>query len=294
MKKITGSQVALITPMLADGSVDYRSLQKLVEFHIESNTQAIISVGTTGESPTLTHQEHIDVIAKTVEFARARLPVIGGTGSNSTQEAIDYTQAAKDVGAAAVLLVTPYYNKPTQAGLYEHYKAIAQAVDIPQLIYNVPSRTAVDILPETVAELSKIDNIVGIKDATGDLDVAKQLLAQCVSDFWFYSGDDLTSVDFILLGGDGAISVTANVLPKELQAVCELALAHNSAAAKAADAKLRPLHKALFLEANPIPVKFALYKMGLCENHIRLPLMQPSLQNQRVIEQVLADVGVYQ
>jgi dihydrodipicolinate synthase (EC 4.2.1.52) len=211
---LTGSMVALITPMFEDGSVDFVALESLVEFHITSGTQAIISMGTTGESATLNHTEHVEVMRRTIEFSKGRIAVIAGTGANSTTEAITLTKAAKEMGADACLLVTPYYNKPTQEGLYQHYKLIASSVDIDQILYNVPGRTAVDLSVDTAVRLSKIDNIIGIKDATGDLSVAKALIDQCPDDFLLYSGDDATAVEFILMGGHGGISVSANVAPK--------------------------------------------------------------------------------
>ncbi len=267
-----GSMVAMVTPMHADGAVDDEGLARLVEFHVENQTDAIIAVGTTGESATLDHAEHTKVIARIVELAKGRIPVIGGTGANSTSEAIDLTKAAKDVGVNACLLVTPYYNKPTQEGLYRHYKAIAEAVDVPQILYNVPGRTACDMLPETVARLAEIPNIIGIKEATGDLDRIKALLDQCGPEFEVYSGEDWLALKTILAGGRGVISVTANAAPAQMHDMCMRALEGDADGAKRIDDSLQPLHKALFLESNPIPVKWAVSQLGLMGPGIRLPL----------------------
>ncbi|SMN10774.1 4-hydroxy-tetrahydrodipicolinate synthase [uncultured Candidatus Thioglobus sp.] len=289
---LTGAMVALITPMFEDGSVDFDALAELVKFHIESGTKAIVSMGTTGESATLNKNEHIEVIRKTIEFAKGRIAIIAGTGANSTSEAIELTQAAKEVGANACLLVTPYYNKPTQEGLYQHYKAIAEAVGIDQILYNVPSRTAVDLLAETVVHLSTISNIIGVKDATGDLSVAQALIDKCPEDFLLYSGDDATAVEFILMGGHGGISVTANVAPAEVSSAYQAALDGDEKNAKSIDVKLYNLHQHLFIESNPIPVKWAMYKMKKCSKGIRLPLTELSQQAQTVLEQDLFDLGV--
>ena len=289
---LTGSMVALITPMFKDGSIDFSALEALVEFHIESGTKAIISMGTTGESATLNQSEHIGVMRKTVEFAKGRIPIIAGTGANSTSEAIELTRAAKDIGADACLLVTPYYNKPTQEGLYQHYKLIAESVDIDQILYNVPGRTAVDLLPETIVRLSGIDNIIGIKDATGDLNVAKTLIDQCPDDFLLYSGDDATAIEFILMGGHGGISVTANVAPALLAQAYEAAFNNDEDTAQQHNRPLVDLHQNLFIESNPIPVKWAMHKMGKCESGIRLPLTVLSQQAQVTLEQDLSNLGV--
>ncbi|MEK7734162.1 MAG: 4-hydroxy-tetrahydrodipicolinate synthase, partial [Pseudomonadota bacterium] len=253
-----GSMVALVTPMHEDGSLDYDALKRLVDFHVDNGTDAIVSVGTTGESPTLDMEEHCEVIRRTVEYARGRLPVIAGTGANSTSEAIELTECARRHGADACLLVTPYYNKPTQEGLYRHHKAIAEAVAVPQILYNVPGRTAVDMQAETVERLAAIPNIVGIKEATGNLDRARDILKRCGKQIDLYSGDDATALDCILLGGKGDISVTANVAPRLMHDLCRLARAGQEKEARAIDACLRALHKDLFVEANPIPVKWAL------------------------------------
>ena len=289
---LTGSMVALITPMFANGSIDFDALGSLVEFHISSGTKAIISMGTTGESATLNHAEHVEVMRKTVEFSNGRIPVIAGTGANSTTEAITLTQAAKDIGADACLLVTPYYNKPTQEGLYQHYKAIAKAVDIDQILYNVPGRTAVDLLPETVVRLSIINNIIGVKDATGDLTVAQTLIDSCPEDFLLYSGDDATAIEFILMGGHGGISVSANVAPKAVSDAYNAAMDDDKSSAEIINSTLTGLHQNLFIESNPIPVKWALYKMNKCESGIRLPLTKLSQEARITLEQDLSLLGV--
>ncbi len=268
----SGSMVALVTPMHADGRVDQESLEKLIEFHIENGTDAIVAMGTTGESATLDEKEHCQVIKRAVDFANKRIPIIAGTGANSTTEAIELTQCAADTGADACLLVTPYYNKPTQEGLYQHYKKIAETVSVPQILYNVPGRTAVDMLPETVARLSGIDNIIGIKEATGDLQRAKQILELCGDKLELYSGDDATAMELILLGAKGDISVTANVAPKAMHEMCTAALAGNRETATQINNRLLALHSKLFVESNPIPVKWALYEMNLIPEGIRLPL----------------------
>ncbi|HIB28108.1 MAG TPA: 4-hydroxy-tetrahydrodipicolinate synthase [Candidatus Thioglobus sp.] len=289
---LTGSMVALITPMLEDGSVDFGALEALVEFHINAGTHAIVSMGTTGESATLNHTEHVEVMRKTVEFSKGRISIIAGTGANSTTEAITLTKAAKEIGADACLLVTPYYNKPTQEGLYQHYKAIAKAVDIDQILYNVPGRTAVDLSVETAVRLSSIDNIIGIKDATGDLAVARALIDQCPNDFLLYSGDDATAIEFILMGGHGGISVSANVAPKAVSDAYNAAMNGDQNSAETINSTLIGLHQHLFIESNPIPVKWALFKMKKCEGGIRLPLTKLSQEAQVVLEQDLLSLGV--
>ncbi len=287
-----GSNVALITPMFDDGVVDYESLNNLIDFHVEAGTSSIVSVGTTGESATVGVKEHLKIIEHTIKYAARRIPIIAGTGANSTSEAIELTQEAKNLGADACLLVTPYYNKPTQEGLYQHYKLIAESVDIDQILYNVPGRTAVDMSVETTARLSEIPNIIGIKDATGDLSVIKELVSKCPEDFLLLTGDDATAVDFLLLGGHGGISVTANVAPKELQKVYLTAIAGNADSAKQANKELENLHKNLFVEANPIPVKWALHKMGFCPKGIRLPLLELSIEFRPVIENDLKELNL--
>ncbi|MBU2885020.1 4-hydroxy-tetrahydrodipicolinate synthase [Gilvimarinus agarilyticus] len=275
---IQGSMVALVTPMHGDNSLDWDGLAHLLDWHLEQGTHAIVAVGTTGESATLNVDEHLAVIKFVVKRVAGRIPVIAGTGANSTSEAIELTRGAKEAGADACLLVAPYYNKPTQQGMYLHHKAIAEAVDIPQILYNVPGRTAVDLQPETVLELAKIPNIIGIKEATGDMDRAKAIIDHAPEGFKIISGDDETAVELMILGGHGDISVTANVIPGKLAQMCELAIAGNAEAARLINAELMPLHKALFLEANPIPVKWALVEMGVCKNGIRLPLTPLSEQ----------------
>ena len=287
-----GSSVALITPMFDDGEVDYASLENLIDFHIDAGTSSIVSVGTTGESATLGVKEHLKVIKHTIEYAAKRIPVIAGTGANSTSEAIELTQKAKNLGADACLLVTPYYNKPTQEGLYQHFKLIAETVDIDQLLYNVPGRTAVDMSVDTTLRLTEIENIIGIKDATGDLSVIKQLVERCPEDFLLLTGDDATALDFILCGGHGGISVTANIVPKELQKVYLSAISGQSELAKELNKKLESLHEHLFLEANPIPVKWALHKMGKCHKGIRLPLLVLSEEYQSVVLTDLEKLGL--
>ena len=267
-----GSMVALVTPMTEDRRVDEQALRALVDWHVEQGTSAIIAVGTTGESATLDEEEHCRVIRQTVEFSGGRIPVIAGTGANSTTEAINLTRCAQQAGADACLLVTPYYNKPTQEGLYQHHKAVAEQVDIPQILYNVPGRTACDMLPETVARLAQIENIIGIKEATGDVSRVAQLRASCGEDFELYSGDDATGCEFILAGGQGVISVTTNIAPKQMSEMCAAALAGDRETATAIDQGLSGLHRDLFLESNPIPVKWALAEMGRIPNGIRLPL----------------------
>ncbi len=267
-----GSMVALVTPMRADGAVDNEALERLVDFHVENGTDAIVAVGTTGESATLDEKEHCDVIRRVVDHAAGRIPIIAGTGANSTREAIDLTRCAQQAGADACLLVTPYYNKPTQEGLYLHFRAVAEAVAIPQILYNVPGRTAVDMLPETVFRLADISNIVGIKEATGDLSRGQEILDGCGDKLDLYSGDDATAMDLILAGAKGDISVTANVAPKAMHEMCAAALKGDRAEAERINKGLLGLHQDLFLEANPIPVKWALQEMGLIPEGIRLPL----------------------
>lgn len=290
---ITGSIVALVTPMMHDTlEVDWDGLKRLVEWHIEQGTDAIVAVGTTGESPTLDVQEHMATIAAIVEDVAGRIPVIAGTGANCTREAIEWTQRAQQAGADACLLVAPYYNKPTQQGLYLHHKAIAEEVDIPQILYNVPGRTACDMLPDTVARLAEIPNIVGIKDATGDLARGRQLIEVCPEGFAIYSGDDLTAVELILMGGHGDISVTANVAPKLMSDMCRLALEGRANEARAINQLLQPVHQALFVESNPIPVKWAVAEMGLMEHGIRLPLTELSAEHHHKVLAALEQAGL--
>jgi 4-hydroxy-tetrahydrodipicolinate synthase len=289
---IQGSMVALVTPMLADNSLDWAGLHKLVDWHLEQGTHAIVAVGTTGESPTLEIEEHLEVVRRVVDQVNGRIPVIAGTGANSTAEAVEWTQAAKDVGVDACLLVTPYYNKPTQEGLFLHHQHIAKSVAIPQLLYNVPGRTGVDMKPETVLRLAKIANIIGIKEATGDLERAKLLIDQVPQDFAIISGDDATAVDLILLGGKGDISVTANVVPAAIAQMCELALAGKAEEARAINDRLLPLHTAMFVESNPIPVKWAVAEMGLIQSGIRLPLTILSAQYHQQLRTAMQAAGL--
>ncbi|MAW23750.1 MAG: 4-hydroxy-tetrahydrodipicolinate synthase [Cellvibrionales bacterium TMED47] len=291
---ITGSIVALVTPMVPDTlDVDWEALERLVEWHIDQQTHALVAVGTTGESATLSVEEHSRVIKFMVDISQGRIPVIAGTGANCTREAIELTEAAKKAGADACLLVTPYYNKPTQEGLYQHYKAIAEAVDIDQILYNVPSRTACDMLPETALRLSEISNIVGIKEATGDLDRAAWLIDNSPKDFAIYSGDDHTARELMLLGGHGDISVTANVAPKEMSRMCEAAINGDAEQALDIDKQLLGLHDAMFVESNPIPVKWAVSQLGLINDAIRLPLTQLSKANQVKVLQTLKSASVF-
>jgi len=268
-----GSMVALVTPMHADGAVDDEALARLVEFHVENGTDAIISVGTTGESPTLDPEEHIRVVSRTVDFVAGRVPVLAGAGANSTTEAVFLARASMDAGADATLQVTPYYNKPTQEGMYQHFLRVAEEVPCPHILYNVPGRTAVDLLPETVERLAAVDNIIGIKEATGQVDRARDILQRCGPDFRVYSGEDPTAMELMLAGGHGDISVTANVAPRQMQEMCARAMAGDRAGAEAVNARLEALHAALFCEPSPTPVKWALARMGLIEEGIRLPLL---------------------
>ncbi|MBD1552782.1 4-hydroxy-tetrahydrodipicolinate synthase [Pseudomonas typographi] len=288
----TGSMVALVTPMDAQGRLDWGSLEKLVDFHLNNGTDAIVAVGTTGESATLDVSEHIDVIRRVVQQVNKRIPVIAGTGANSTREAVELTENAKKAGADACLLVTPYYNRPTQEGLFLHFKHIAEAVAIPQILYNVPGRTACDMQADTVARLAKVPNIIGVKEATGDMERAQQILDRTDGDFILLSGDDPTAVELILLGGKGNISVTANVAPREVADLCAAAIKGDATTARAINDKLMPLHKNLFIEANPIPVKWALHEMGLMPEGIRLPLTWLSDACHEPLRQALRQSGV--
>ena len=286
-----GSIVALVTPMLADGAIDEAGLQRLVDFHVENNSDALVSMGTTGESATLDETEHCYVIRRTVEMAAGRIPVIAGTGANSTREAITLTRCAMEAGAEACLLVTPYYNKPTQAGLYLHHKAVAEAVPIPQILYNVPGRTACDMLPDTVERLASIDNIVGIKDATGNLQRAQELIERCGSQIDIYSGDDATAMELMLAGGKGNISVTANIVPAAMHDMCIAAIAGDRDTATRINQQVEMLHSTLFVESSPIPVKWALYEMGLITQGIRLPLTPLAEQFHETVRSALEQTG---
>lgn len=287
-----GSMVALVTPMQQDGSIDKKALHHLVEWHIASKTDALVVTGTTGEGSTLTTAEQFDLISSVVAQAENRIPIIAGTGSNSTQHTIELTENARKARANAALIVTPYYNKPTQAGLYEHYKTVAEKVTLPIILYNVPSRTACDLLPETVESLAKINTIVGIKEATGNVERAIDILQRCNKDFIVYSGDDFTAYELMLNGAKGVISVTANVAPQKMTELCQAALSGNKALANKLNTELMPLHKALFLETNPIPTKWALYEMGLIPSGIRLPLLPLDANYRDDLKTVLHEMGL--
>ncbi|MFO7305161.1 MAG: 4-hydroxy-tetrahydrodipicolinate synthase [Gammaproteobacteria bacterium] len=289
---LSGSIVAIVTPMKADGAVDFDAIDRLVEFHVNNGTDGIVAVGTTGESPTLDIDEHIGVIQRVVDKAAKRLKVIAGTGANSTSEAIEWTRLAQDTGADACLLVTPYYNKPTQEGLYRHYRAIAEAVDIPLILYNVPGRTACDMKPETVARLAEIDNIVGIKEASGSLERNRELVRLLGDRFCLLSGDDELAVESTLAGFHGVVSVTGNVAPRQVRAAITAALEGNAELARSLSETLRPLHRALFVESNPIPVKWALARLGLIEDGIRLPLTPLSKQYHGLVLEALQAAGI--
>ena len=287
-----GSMVAIATPMNRDGSLDHESLERLIEFHIENKTDVIVSVGTTGESATLTFKEHSEVIKATLSVVNKRIPVIAGSGANSTSEAIELTQRSKELGADGCLLVTPYYNKPTQNGLYEHYKMIADKVNIPQILYNVPGRTSVDMLPDTVHKLSSHPNIIAIKEASGNLERSKELLEKCADNISIFTGDDKTSVRDLLLGFKGNISVTANVAPLDMHEMCKFAIDGNAEEANKINSKLDILHDNLFTESNPIPVKWALHRMGLIKKGIRLPLTWLDSKYENILEESLYNAGI--
>lgn len=290
----TGSIVALVTPMDNNGVVDGASLKKLIDYHVASGTAAIVSVGTTGESATLAHDEHIDVVMQTLELADGRIPVIAGTGANATKEAISLTRRFSNTGVAGCLTVTPYYNRPTQEGLYQHFKAIAESTDLPQILYNVPSRTGCDMLPSTVARLAKIKNIVAVKEATGNLSRVSQIQILVDDDnFTLLSGDDATGLDFMQLGGHGVISVTANVAAREMVELCRLAAQGNFAQARQLNQRLMPLHHDLFVEANPIAVKWACKALGLMANDtLRLPMTPLTDAARPVVERALKSAGL--
>ncbi|MDA0146985.1 4-hydroxy-tetrahydrodipicolinate synthase [Vibrio sp. LaRot3] len=290
----SGSIVALITPFNLDGEVDYVSLKKLVDHHVEAGTDAIVSVGTTGESATLTVEEHVKVVAKTVEFAEGRIPVIAGTGANATHEAVTFSRLLNNSGIAGCLSVTPYYNKPTQEGLFQHFTAIAEESDVPQILYNVPGRTGVDLLPETVARLAKHENIVALKDATGDLDRIAIHRELCGKDFILLSGDDSTGLDFVRLGGQGVISVTNNIAAKDMADMFRLAAQGKFDEAEIINQRLMALHKNLFVESSPIPVKWAAHKMGLISNgNLRLPLTELSDKARPIVAQAMTEACIY-
>lgn len=289
---IKGSLVAIVTPMLEDGSLDLAAFKSLIDFHIAEGTDGIVVVGTTGESPTVDVEEHELLIAEAVKHAAKRIPIIAGTGANSTKEAIELATFSKKVGAAASLTVVPYYNKPTQEGLYQHFKAIAEAVDMPHILYNVPGRTVADMSNDTVLRLAQIPNIVGIKDATGNIERGSDLLARAPKDFAIYSGDDASTLALMLLGAHGTISVTANVAPKLMHEMCVAALHNDVVTARDINFRLLGLHRHLFIEANPIPVKWAVARMGKMLNTFRLPLTPLSPSAHAIVEQAMVQAGV--
>ncbi|WP_437609851.1 4-hydroxy-tetrahydrodipicolinate synthase [Erwinia sp. V71] len=289
----TGSIVALVTPMDDKGNVCRASLKKLIDYHVASGTSAIVSVGTTGESATLSHEEHGDVVMLTLELADGRIPIIAGTGANATAEGISLTKRFEKSGVVGCLTVTPYYNRPTQEGLYQHFKAIAESTDLPQMLYNVPSRTGCDMLPETVGRLAKIKNIIGIKEATGNLSRVSQIQELVDEDFVIVSGDDASALDLMQLGGRGVISVTANIAAKEMARLCELAQQGNFAEARRLNQRLMHLHQKLFVEPNPIPVKWAAKQLGLiATDTLRLPMTPFTDANKPVVEQALKEAGL--
>ena len=296
MKQITGSIVALATPLHEDGSVDYPTLRKLVDWHITEGTDCIGVVGTTGESPTVNVEEHCEIIRVSVEQARTHgakaVPIMAGCGANSTAEAIELTKFAKKVGADCQLQVVPYYNKPTQEGQYQHFKAIAEAVDLPMVLYNVPGRTVADMLHATVMRLTQVPGIIGIKEATGNIERAQWLIKETPADFAVYSGDDATAVALMLCGGQGNVSVTANVAPRLMHELCMAAVAGDARRAMKIQMQLLPLHKHLFIEANPIPVKWAMARMKLCGPTLRLPMTQLETANEATVENALRVCGL--
>ena len=292
MKPIFGSIVALVTPMHEDGSVNYDQLRQLIDWHIAEGTNCIGVVGTTGESPTVSVEEHCEIIRVAVEQCAGRVPVMAGAGANSTREAIELTEFAKKVGADCTLQVVPYYNKPTQEGIYQHFKAIAEAVDLPVVLYNVPGRTVADMSVETMLRLAEVPGVIGVKEATGNLERAAWLIKQAPKGFSIYSGDDPTAVALMLLGGHGNVSVTANVAPRAMAQLCQAAMAKDAARAVELHLQLLPLHKQLFCEPNPIPVKWALARMGKIGGTLRLPLTPLSASAQPVVETALRDAGV--
>ena len=289
---LTGSLVAIVTPMHADGSLDLPRLRKLIDWHIENGTAGIVIVGTTGESPTVSFDEHCELIRTTVDHAAGRIPVIAGTGANSTAEAIELTRFAREVGANYCLSVVPYYNKPTQEGLYQHFRKIAETVDLPMILYNVPSRTVADLSTDTALRLAQVPGIVGIKDATGDIPRVSDLLRKVPPGFAVYSGNDDSALALICMGGQGVISVVANVAPRAMRDLCAAALAGDIARAREINRKVLSLHTRLFIEANPIPVKWSLAQIGLIEEGIRLPLTPLSVQHQETVRAALKEAGV--
>jgi 4-hydroxy-tetrahydrodipicolinate synthase len=292
MKPIVGSIVALVTPMLEDGSVDFATLRRLIDWHIAEGTDCVGVVGTTGESPTVTVDEHCEIIRVAVEHAKGRVPIMAGTGGNSTAEAIELARFAQQVGADCSLSVVPYYNKPSQEGIYRHFKAIAEAVDLPMVLYNVPGRTVADMQVETALRLAGVPGIVGIKEASGEIDRAAWLIKQAPKGFAIYSGDDGTAVALMLLGGHGNVSVTANVAPAAMHALCAAAMAGDAKTAAEIHLKLLPLHKFLFVEPSPAPTKWAMARLGLCGAALRLPIMPLTEAGQQAIEQAMRESGL--
>lgn len=292
MTQINGSIVAIVTPMQEDGSLDLPALRALVDWHVAEGTDGIVIVGTTGESPTVTVDEHCELVRVAVEQADKRIPIIAGTGGNSTREAIELTAFARQVGADASLQVVPYYNKPTQEGMYRHFRTIAEAVDLPVVLYNVPGRTVADMLPDTVLRLAQVPGIVGVKEATGNIDRAAQLIKDAPEGFAIYSGDDPTAIALMLLGGHGNISVTANVAPRKMHDLCVAALKGDAITARRIHMELVELNKAMFVEANPIPVKWALQQMGRMQGGIRLPLTPLSPECHDVVRKALSTAGL--
>jgi 4-hydroxy-tetrahydrodipicolinate synthase len=292
MNLIAGSIVAMVTPMLDDGAVDYPGLRRLIDWHIAEGTDCIGVVGTTGESPTVTVEEHCEIIRVAVEHAARRVPIMAGAGGNSTHEAIELSRYAKKVGADCTLQVVPYYNKPSQDGLYQHFRAIAEAVDIPLFLYNVPGRTVADLQHDTVLKLAQIHNIVGIKEATGNIERAQWLIKQAPKDFAIYSGDDGTAVALMLLGGHGNVSVTANVAPRLMHELCRAAIDGQTRRAAEIQLRLLPLHRQLFCEPSPAPTKWAMQRLGLCGGALRLPIVPLTPGGQAQVEQALRDAGL--
>jgi 4-hydroxy-tetrahydrodipicolinate synthase len=292
MKPIVGSIVAIVTPMQEDGSVDYPALRRLIDWHIAEGTDCIGVVGTTGESPVVSVEEHCEIIRVAVEQARGRVPIMAGTGANSTREAIELTRFAKKAGADCTLSVVPYYNKPSQEGIYQHFKAIAESADIPMVLYNVPGRTVADMQHDTVLRLAQVPGIVGIKEATGSIERAGWLIKQAPKGFSIYSGDDSTAIALMLLGGHGNVSVTANVAPRLMHELCKFALAGQVREATELHLRLLPLHKHLFVESSPAPTKFAMARLGLCGETLRLPIVPLSESGRTTVEQAMRDAGL--
>lgn len=293
MKPITGSIVALVTPMDDDGRIDFDALLRLVDWHVEEGTQCLGVVGTTGESPTVSVEEHCEVIRATVVHARGRVPVMAGAGANSTAEAIELSRFALEVGADCTLSVVPYYNKPSQEGIYRHFRAIAEAVDLPMVLYNVPSRTVADLSVETALRLAEVPGVVGIKDATGDIPRGSALLRKAPPGFAVYSGNDDSAVALMLLGGHGSVSVTANVAPRLMQSVCRAAMSGDAREAARLQMQLLPLHQALFVEPSPAPTKWAMHRLGRCGAGVRLPITPLSAAGQAAVEAAMREAGVW-